>query len=352
VLYVQRHDAGPHRAAILKAVTRDLRYDRQFEHLRSQYAVDLMRASGEPAYYRDALLAALANPGEDQSEDLMVEIACLLAEDGDVAARQAVYDAFERHWGDDTWTGVEEMTRLDGADGLLRALRRLTAVDWKAEAWYLSMLITDTLEAQMGKREAWRALEAAARNDERVGQALKHVRELGQERAAAKTKPYVPQPPMPYDALIPLLDGDGMQHMSALRRWGRSATEEDLMRAANALLAETDPTRTLAYLRVFTVRPFPLDPAPLIALTDSENWDTAHAANLALEKVCHPAVRAYALRAVRDPKRASHAVDMLSLNFQEGDHALIEWLAEQPEVDEDEEHSRGLGMTHFVKQHE
>jgi hypothetical protein len=43
---------------------------------------------------------------------------------------------------------------------------------------------------------------------------------------------------------------------------------------------------------------------------------------------------------------------MLSLNFQEGDHALIEWLAEQPEVDEDEEHSRGLGMTHFVKQHE
>jgi hypothetical protein len=352
IVFLQGIDGAPYRDIILKAATHDLRYDRQVESLRSRYAVDLMRASGEEAYCRNAVLTALANPAEDESEDLMVEIACLWAEQGDAEARQAVYDAFERHAADDSFVGVEEIIRLDGISGLVRAVHTLTAVDWKEDAWLLSLIIEDVLEARMGKEEAWRALDGAAQNDERVAQALEHVRELRRDRAERSARPYTPQPPISYDALTALLDADGIPPRGPLRRWGRYAAKSDVRRAANALLAETDPARALAYLRVFQARPFPLDPAPIIALADSEDWDMAQAALLVLENMRHPAVRAYALRAIRDPRKASSAVDMLALNFEQGDHTLIEWLAEQPEADEDEEHWRGLGITKFVKQHE
>lgn len=70
-----------------------------------------------------------------------------------------------------------------------------------------------------------------------------------------------------------------------------------------------------------------------------------------MEHVRHPDVRAYALRALHDPVRASHAVDMLNVNFEDGDHALIEWLTEQPEAEPDEEHWRDMGIEDFVRDH-
>jgi hypothetical protein len=339
VLFLQQNDAAPYRDSILRAVTEDLRYELQVERLRSQYAVDLMRASGEPECYRDAVLAALAHPAEGQDEDLVVEVAALLAEDGDPAARQAVYDAYERHRDDDTGIGVEEITRVDGAAGLIRALRESTAMDWEREDWFLSEIIKDILEARMGKEEAWRVLDAEARNDERVAEALNQVRTARAEVEANRARVHVEArksvPPPPYQELMDLLARDNGKMPGAFRHWGRRASDEDLLRAANALTAEADPAHRLALLRVFNARAFPLDPASLLALADDEDWETARAALLALEKVRHADVRAYARRAIHDPRRASHAVDMLNVNFAEGDHALIEWLAEQPEAEQD-----------------
>jgi hypothetical protein len=354
IVSLQGRDTEPYRDAILKAVTHDLRYDRQFERLRSRYALDLMRASGEESTYRDAVLAALANPAEGQSEDLMVEIACLLAEEGDAEARRAVYAAFERHQADDSFVGVEEIIRLDGVPGLVRTVPVLMSVDWKENAWVLSMIIQDVLEARLGKEEAWRALEQAANGDERVAAALEHVRAHRQEREVSQTNTGARQrrPATTYEDLETLLNGDASKRRYGCRHWGRNASDENLQRAAHALANESNPARRLGLVWVFVARPFPLDPSPLIALADSDDWDTSHAALLALEKVRHPDVRAYALRAIRDPRRASSAVDMLTLNFEEGDHALITWLAEQPETDEDEEHGRGLGMRRFVREHE
>lgn len=189
MVYLQGHDGAPYRDIILRAATEDLRHERQVESIRSRYAVDLMRASGEADFYRDSVLRPLADPAEGQDEDLMVEIAAILAEDGDAEARQAVYDAYERHRHDDTWTGVEEIARLDGVPGLVRALAGLDAVDWKADSWLLSMMIEDVLETRLGKGEAWRALDEAALGDARVTEALRHVRAEREEVATRRATP-------------------------------------------------------------------------------------------------------------------------------------------------------------------
>lgn len=353
MLFLRAHDDAPYRAIVLKAVTEDLRHERDVEQLRSRYAVDLMRAAREPEFYREAVLAAVADPGEEQSEGLLVEIAAILAEEGDAEARQAVYDAYQRHRHDDTWTGVEEIARLDGAPGLLRALSGLEAVDWREDAWFLGMVIEDTVEAAMGRDEAWRALDEGASGNDRLTEALTYVREHRREceTSRERTRTGRRRPPARYDELLRLLDGDLDKARYAPRRWGVDAAEEDLRRAAHALAGEADHDRRLALLRVFGKRPFPLDPATLIALADSDDWETATNALIALENMRHPSVRACALRVLRDPERGSHAVDMLSANFEEGDHALIEWLAEQPEVDPHEEHGRGMNIRKFLKTH-
>jgi len=197
------------------------------------------------------------------------------------------------------------------------------------DAWFDTYLFD--LACERDGEDAVRAVvQEASRGDARIAAYFNDV--------AKWDTPPSPRPPttsaQPYAALEPLiLEARGKSYpFYPLRRWGRYADEQDLRHAAEDLLHERDPVRFRAYLLIFWDRSFPLDPERIIANARSTDDDLAREAINALRHIQGGNIRALAIELMKAPDRRHLAVDLLKLNYAEGDHALIEQaLSEQPD---------------------
>lgn len=93
----------------------------------------------------------------------------------------------------------------------------------------------------------------------------------------------------------------------------------------------------LAYLRVFNLRPFPLDSRRLVELAAAGGEEVRTAALRALRHVRDDAVRAYAVDRLSRAGAGGDEVRLLETNFREGDERRIELLLDG-QVDEDDFH--------------
>ena len=93
VLHLELHDSAPYHAMILHACLYQEPYDSQTEPERAHYLDDILLASGQEAYFRSRILAALADPDDELNLDqlcgLLVEWARRGdAEEGPAASRR------------------------------------------------------------------------------------------------------------------------------------------------------------------------------------------------------------------------------------------------------------------------
>src|SRR5438477_3907656 len=95
VLHLLDHDARPYREIILDACLHNKAYDPQVEGSRAVYMLEMMRASGELAFYADAVIRSLVEDACDRDTSQRFQIARLLAQDGYQSARQAMHSAFQ-----------------------------------------------------------------------------------------------------------------------------------------------------------------------------------------------------------------------------------------------------------------
>ncbi|HLV81288.1 MAG TPA: hypothetical protein VKT32_13465 [Chthonomonadaceae bacterium] len=346
-VYLQDHDSSPFRDVILYACTHDLRCDRQIEDCRGDYMVDIIRFSGEMAFCRAKILAALQAPDEDESVGQMFQITRLLAEQGDVEARRILYDTFRSNAVKGDYTGAYDLIDLDGLDALLLIARHLAGdADSKDTVENFLYLIWN-LEERDGEQAARQPLAQAAEQHPEIVPLLEAVRayneDLERKREAMRNKR---RPD--YSALKQLiLQQDRKAKPIHLTGWGRRAREEELAQAAD-LLAEQDPELLLAYLHIFRDRRFPLDFQRLLTLAQATDEDIVRAALSALAHIRHPKVRNLALKHVHNPNLSRHAVEVVAQNYQEGDYRLLESLLEQP-LDPDAYHYLEIGAREFIK---
>lgn len=125
------------------------------------------------------------------------------------------------------------------------------------------------------------------------------------------------------------------------RAWITGATQEDIERAAEDLLAETDEARVLAYLAVIRLRPFPGDPTRLFQLLASANKHVAHSAAGVLARVSHPAIRSHAHHLIAEGRHNLGVRPLRSSHGQE-DLALFKTLLDRHASDEDAFHDIGF----------
>ncbi len=94
-LALQSQSSEPYREIILDACLRNRVYDPSCESERAPYLYELIQLTGEPAFYRGALLAALRTATDSQSNDQQqqLQLACEFARHGDAEARRVTYDA-------------------------------------------------------------------------------------------------------------------------------------------------------------------------------------------------------------------------------------------------------------------
>lgn len=323
-------DAGKLRHVLLHPATHYTAFDPAIEGDRSGYLFAVIEATGSPDAYRDAVLAALPDATANRPADAAhcFALAARFAARGDDAARAALYDAFAArashlyHPRTGAVIGAAEIVALDGVAGFRFVAGRLGAMltNGDGRVWFadgpLSVLERTVPTAEI---DALHAATADAHVRAYIEEAQRHRAAVARLRNDGAATNSLTVEAISRIAALPGRDG----YRARLARWGETASAHDLDRVAATLAHADDPAHRAAYARVFARRPYPADPAPLIALACEDDPALAGAALNALAHVAHPAVRELALSLLPDPRRRSLAVELLAANHLPGDAGRI-----------------------------
>lgn len=346
VLALQDGDSAPYRDALLRACLHDFTFDGQVESREQpQYVFELVHLASDVAWYRARILAGLGTTADLDDLAYLFELARLFAEEGNGEARAAMYAQFAGRAAAAAAdlgapeTGADQIVRLDGVRGLIFVAEHVGGRLGTDGGWYRSWLM-DLARDKDGADAVDREVAAARGRSTHVAAYFEEMDRVSNYRAEPDQEDITR---LSYDALRERIEADATKLLwSSLGRWGKLADDESVQRAARDLSRQTEPSRIMAYAWIFAKRPFPLDPAPLIAAARSDDEKLARAALNALEHLDNPAVRQLALELLPNPDRASMAVDLLARNYVVGDHALIE-RALAAAQDENERHWLGYG---------
>lgn len=353
VLHLQTHDAAPYRDVILNACLHCVAFDPQANGDRADYLFEIIQLTGDVAFYRDRILAALPFAfSENYDRAQLFDLVGRFAAHGDEEARTLLYTTYSDSVTDaEGAVGDNAIIELDGLQGFLfvtDALGRLLA-DTTDE---VDEMLVYALEERVPDADLT-AIRTQAEHDqpyaaayiERI-QAQTAERERNQqERNVAETMP------SSFDELESLFTTEiGKRSSSKLSRWGKRASDEDRRKAAEALIIETDPARQIAYARLFRYVPFPLDPAKLIAMAESGD-DIMRAAVNAIGTMQRPEIRALALRLLAIPQWGYHAGKLLVANHEDGDETLVMSALIARLSDEDTFHDLGLSALNIFEAH-
>jgi hypothetical protein len=339
IIYARDNDVRPFRDVILDACLHCYSADCQSEGTRAPFMFDLVNLTPEREFYHGEVLKSLHACGDDWDAVQRFRFASYLAMDGDDRARRAVYENFNPG----PWmvgeTGAD-FVRMDGTDGLLFAAEKVgELLLTKPKDVNTGFLLGRAIE-DLGEEQTLSALREAGKTNPRI--------EAYRLKAEADR---APKPSRKGEQIKRLTYKDLKSQLGELRAywaglWGEHAGSEDLELAARDLLAAETSDERLAYLRIFSRTPFPVEHHSLLklvgSLVESDESRIALAAATALSNITDPVVRDLAFRLVetRRPGR-ERAISMLSRNWEPDDHEIaIRWFAQE----EDREARHRLSM--------
>lgn len=372
ILFLQKNDATPYREAILHACLHDVGYDRQFEPSRAQYLWEIVQLTGEETFFREQIvegfLAAQPEPeGDDYDTEQLFELLAVLAEQGDVQARQLIYDRFAQNAArDGREIGAYTIINLDGIDGFLFIAEQLIARGIvEGEQWIAGHLL-EYVEWLTGKEETQAVLEDVAMKDRKIAALLEREKKISQNAARrSEERAKLDPSTLTYEEAMQaqrrgLLDFKRLRYdqvrqfivervvtggwyWGQVYQWGRKAPDAAVEQAAHDLLAEEDRGRLIPYLSLFRGRKFPLDYSRLLELAQSADEELASWALQALEPISDPSVRQLGLRLLEAGQHRAGAVGLLVNNYEAGDLSRIK-QAIDAETNEEVIHSIGYDL--------
>lgn len=375
ILYLQTHDAAPYRDVILNACLHNTSYDPQVEGNRTEYMMDVIDLTGEKQVFRDRILEALANLTDEEStwDDLqLVDFARLFAQKGDQKARQILNTQFVANVQQGSSLGADELIDLDGLQGFLFVAEKLgekalSDPDFIDDDRYLCYV-----EQHFGTEEVKSALNSARKRNPGIRAYLKVILDTRKRRGLNRRKQYEEREifsKLPYDEVkrqIDSLDAPKTILGSNLRGWGQDANDAELLKAARGFLAlpRSDIHGILAYLEIFWLKPFPLEPSRLIELAKEigekrirgEDGTLDYEARIFyfamhnLELISNIRVREFALSLIESERSIGRAVALLANNYQDGDWQRIEELTLRP-LEKENYHSLGFSVQDVFEAH-
>lgn len=330
LLYARHHDVTEFREIILDACLHCRAVDPQCEGTRIGFMGEILDIIPDRGFYRDAILKSLAYLTDDYHGVLRFGIAVDFAKNGDAEARRLVYEHFRPYPVSGDYF-ASSLTYLDGIPGLLFAADRLGAallqgVKLDGAGWWLA-------GASCGEDEARNALQAAAIDSPNV------AAYCTENAAVLESEPITKVAGLTYAEVKALRPSS-----SRARKWAEKANAADIAIAAQDLLAATTLEEQRMLLSIFMGAAFPGSPGPIIAFAQSEDRRLRNIAGGALARIAHPDVRNFALSSGHLER-----MDILSTNFQPGDHAVAQrWFEEAADHDR---HGLGMNLRRFWKAH-
>lgn len=356
ILQIRAEGLSKHRELVLDSCVHNRAFDRPAEGSRAGYVFPIIHQSEEAQWFRDGIIDALPTVHDRFDASQLFEFAVLFAQQRDAEARQAAYDNFHHNDTGEAFTGAEELIRLDGIDGLIAVLEFIGSgpadMSWLQEGDYL----VRQAEELDGIEQVRLALQDAS-SKPGVAEFLAgidsvyspynsalEIRAIREEQLDKR----VNSGRVPDDALW----WEIKNHPEFCRvaySWGWRTSDAELIHAATDLPLENDIERLRAHLSIFSKRPFPLDPDPLIELVSNADESVVARALNALEQVAHEKVRKLSFELRDSEEWSDRSVGLLKHNYRSGDHRMIVELLER-ETDPDKLHVMGLGVREVYEQ--
>ncbi|PWB94742.1 hypothetical protein [Methylosinus sporium] len=338
-------------AALLAACKTVQIYDPQCEEGRAPYLNRLIAMTGRSPLYWTNLLPCLDDfkPENDDRDIVQIfGVLCLLATARTGAERRRLRDFVESnavrnaHFPRMAQPCGEELIRLEGLEVFLLLIRL-----------YHSELLQNFLEEDGWAYRSW--VDALSDKDGAVATAaaLEKARSISAELdrlmslAAGDQRSDQPVAQGDQDKDIPsylTVKATLDPKKGFPRSWIKSAAADDLIAAARDLLVTRDDVRIRAYLRIFTMRDYPLDPETLFPLVNGENRRISWQAVRVLQRLNDAKVRDLAFWFLQKEATLAAAIRLLCGSYQPGDFSAIESAVRNIQLDEDGWHGVGASI--------
>jgi hypothetical protein len=348
VLHLETHDSAPYRDLILRTCLYDERFTTQGEPDRAPFLYDVLLDSGDEDYFRERILAALADLNDDLDVDLLCGLLLEWARRGDAECRRVLY-AVAGELATQGWSyPAERLIDLDGWAGFVRAAEQLGAA-----------LLAGTDEVHTGAlnhiKERLGEDEVAARLDElRASNHLiaAYLDTIEADEAAMKTRwaERDRQMELDYWQFKAQFADSERRLMYRMSSWARHNPDAPFPAIAADVLAEPDPDLQASCVFLFSEIKFPLGHAPLLPLLWSDHERLVRAAATALEWFEHPEIRAEGLALLAANHYPDTTLRLLAADWQPGDYAIVEARLRANESIE-ELHELGLAAQAIVREH-
>lgn len=376
VLHMMDHDSIPYRDLILNACLHHLGYYVGLESSRAVYMFDLISRTPDLEFYSDALLNELMKfetmdhkQFENHHYDIeqTYDLVALIARNGNQKVRNALYRQFDSHFAFGNFIAAQAILTADGLDGFKNIAERLDVLvrehgtrfeSNEDDAYYLHGDLLEPLMEFVEEKEFPELVGRLRRENPNFTFLLDTLeKDWYQRRGNPSPRPASPDN-RSYNEIYPLLQNPVFrERFIQMRKWGKTASTDDLHCAALDLLQAEDDEIILNYLCIFQKRPFPLDPTPLIQFARHENENAQHKnENIvwrslsALAELQHPAVRDFALESIESEYFPEYTVGLLEHNFEPGDWVRINQLTEQ-DFDAEEMHALGANICSVFDSH-
>ncbi len=356
ILHLQQTGDIPDKDLLLHLMLHSTAYDSQIEGGRDWYAFQLVQASGQAPSYIQEFWEALKDfpPSDDADEYQRMGIIGYLAEAGEAETDKQLFDRTAANIAVGSRAGVQEVIERNGVSGAEFVIDRYQEIgDWNYIDLYfdIARAFEDSEEIQnlpfvqelveWGKRKL--GSPGSARNQEQVSVTYEDFKNKVNEDPTA------------------MRSGCGRPWS----RWFKTASDEEIRQAAEdfMMFAADDYDHILSYISLFAKRAFPLDPAILIDMarqyTDESPWTEAgmipermlpFRAFIALSKIRHPDVRAFAIEWIQESRELDNVVGLLGQNYQPGDWNLISSVL-HAEHSPETLHGMGMGIRDVFKAH-
>lgn len=315
---------------LLAACLEDRRYDQQVEDGRGPWLWRLIQMLGAAERFRSPILQAFEELADERNAGQLCALALGYAQNGDQAFRRRLYEIVERPpFPDSPWLGEEELIALDGEAGFLFAARR-RGRSLAARAWdWSDASFLEAASAVLGAAVVEGALLGADADLVRLRE-----RRLEAQQQEAERKPVGSHRErmraIPVQEILAAAETPTSPLHGMLRGWGMHAEPKDLAAALERLWAAREPRAIGNLLRIVSGRPLPEFDPRLLDLCGHPDGEVRRRAFAALKANKHPAVRAFALEAVRSGK-CGEALPLFINNFEPGDEKLLLGAWEPPE---------------------
>jgi hypothetical protein len=260
--------------------------------------------------------------------------------------RERLYAGFVSsvRWG--SLDGGEAIVALDGAGGYRFVVENAYLLPPGEDTWLHSSLLEDLID-QIGEDPARELTQSLVAEHPAVALYLEQVWD---DIAATREdqKRIRQRGPLPdYDQMRSLLQSPDGKIWGIGRAAIMALSDEDVVRTAQNLLSETDPTCIAKYLRFFRHRPFPLPPAPLIEIARGSDEELARRAIVALAEVEHPEIRRFADELIEHLKQPESGARLLVRNGGPDALPILEQLVANADSD-DSVHDLGFSVRSYL----